>query len=138
MRAFVRPIAAASFAVALATPLIRLTKLSATRSAVSMPRAGPSTIATPRAGLNRGAVIDEGLEADRGVDQAEGERGEVEAGDDAVLPGGHDGLRLRVPRGTMASVVRSPARPRSSSSASRTSGSTTIVGSGTSGMFRLS
>ena len=51
-----------------------------------------------RARRNRRAVLDHGLEADRGVDQAEGERGKIEAGDDALLPGGHHGLRLEVAR----------------------------------------
>ena len=48
--------------------------------------------------LNRRAVLGESLEADRRVDQAEGERGEIEAGDDALLSGGHHGLRLEVAR----------------------------------------
>ena len=47
---------------------------------------------------NRRAVLGESLEADRRVDQAESERGEIEAGDDALLSGGHHGLRLEVAR----------------------------------------
>ena len=79
-----------SRAVALAIPLSRLTKLSATRSAVSTPRAGPSIDRDARAGATSRAVGERTLEADRRVDEAEGERGEIEAGDDALLPRSHD------------------------------------------------
>ena len=48
MRALVCATAATSRAVAVAIPLRRLRKFSATRSAVSMPRAGPSIVATSR------------------------------------------------------------------------------------------
>ena len=71
-------------------PLSRLTKLSAMRSAVSTPRAGPSTIAIARARRDLGAVGADRLEADRRVDQAESEGGEIEPGDDALLPRSHD------------------------------------------------
>ena len=57
MRAVVwRPTAAESLAVALAIPLRRLTKLSATRSAVSTPRAGPSIVAMRAPARDRCAV----------------------------------------------------------------------------------
>ena len=44
-------------------------------------------------------------------------RGQIEPGDDAVLARRHHGLGRSTAAGTMASVVMSPARPRSSSSA---------------------
>ncbi len=65
---------------------------------------------------------------DRRIDQAEGEHGEVEARRRRRLAGDEPRRRLRASAGTMASVVRSPARPRSSSSVARTSGSIMMAG----------
>jgi hypothetical protein len=60
MRALVCATAVDSFAVALAIPLSRLTKLSATRSADRMPCAGPSiaAIIAPGATVAPSAMID--------------------------------------------------------------------------------
>ena len=66
---------------------------------------------------------------DRRIDQLEGEPGQVEAGDNAGLAG-HKKCRGAVACRHDASVVRSPARPRSSSKATRTSGSIMMGGRG--------
>ena len=89
---------AASLAVALATPLIRLTKIERDPLGRQHAPRRPFDQRDASARLNRRAVLGESLEADRRVDQAEGERGEIEAGDDALLSGGHHGLRLEVAR----------------------------------------
>ena len=56
---------------------------------------------------------------DRGIEQREGPRRQLEAGDAAGAAGHDAAARPLSPAGTIASVVRSPARPRSSASARR-------------------
>ena len=117
-------------AVAEATPLSRQRKLSATRSAVRMPRAGPRSRATVSPGATRAPSGRSIVEDDRGIDQAERQRRQIEPGDDAGLARDDAPSSSRRSAGAIASVVMSPARPRSSSSAARTIGSIRIVGRG--------
>ncbi len=72
------------------------------------------------------AVLAHTVEPDRRVDQPEGERGQIQAGDRAGLAGDEGGLAW-VRGGISASEVMSPARPRSSSRAARTSGSSSTA-----------
>ena len=100
MRALWPFTASTSVAVAVATPLRWPRKFSATRSAVSMPRAGPAIDGDAVARLDAAAVRPLDPDLDRRIDQAEGKRGRIEAGDDAGLArhqrrlgpqrGGHD------------------------------------------------
>ena len=86
-----RATAATSRAVALAMPLSRLTKLSATRSADSMPRAGPSIVATIVAGRDARAVgHDPTVTPIAGSMRRKASAASVEAGDDAGLARRHD------------------------------------------------
>ena len=84
--------------VAVATPLRWQRKFSAMRSAVSMPRAGPAIVAMRSPGTTVAPSGRCDLDRDRGIDQAEGEQGEVEAGHDARLARDQRGRGLRVGR----------------------------------------
>ena len=121
--------AATMAAVADAMPLSRQRKFSATRSAVRMPRAGPETRAMVSPGADRAAVGLFDVERDARIEQREGEPREIEAGDHAGLAGDQR-RRDRAAGGAIASVVMSPARPRSSSRAARTIGSIRVRGRG--------
>ena len=85
-----------------------------------------------RARLQHAAVRARHAEADRRIQRAERQPRQVQ-------PGQHASWRATrrvsawASAGTMASVVKSPARPRSSSSAARTTGSSITSGSGGTG-----
>src|SRR5690349_5613144 len=120
--ALVPAIASASARVAVATPDIRLNKLSAVRSAASTPRARPAMRATTsprntrvpsahrRSIRNAGSISSKARSA---------------ASSPATTPGWRAAMAASTvaSSGTTASVVMSPARPRSSSKAARTIGS---------------
>src|SRR6516165_11654775 len=120
--ALVPAIASASLRVAVAMPDMRQRKLSAVRSAASTPRALPVMWATtsPRAipapSARRRSMRNPGSASSK-------------ASSAASSPASTLGWRATIsasataPRGTIASVVMSPARPRSSISAARTIGS---------------
>ena len=95
MRALWPRTASTSVPVAVATPLRCPRKLSATRSAVSMPRAGPAMTAMPIARFQPRAVGPLDADLDRGIDQAEGECRHVETGHDAGLARHQGGLGPR-------------------------------------------
>ena len=90
---------------------------------MSRARAGPRDRGERRPRLDVLAVRGAGHHLDRGIEQREGGERGVQARHPAGGAGDDRGLGRAGPRAAMASLVRSPARPRSSSSARRTSGS---------------
>ena len=74
-------------------PESRPMRLSASRSPVSTPRAGPSTLGD-RLGLDLGSLVNQRLEADAELGEHRGR--DLEAADDSRLLREHDGLAGRV------------------------------------------
>ena len=81
-------------------------------------------------GLDRGSRRAADRDPDGRVEQAKGERCRLGSGDRAGLAGDDATARNEHPAGSSAALVMSPARPRSSSRAARTIGSTSRVGTG--------
>ena len=114
--------ASTSAAVAVATPERWPRKFSATRSAVRMARAGPADggqqSRPPRPRCRPAAATSK---VSGGIDQPEGGLGGDQAGDAAGLARHQSCRGLSGRREWSVRMVMSPARPRSSSSAARTS-----------------
>src|SRR5659263_734237 len=127
MRACVCATAAARCAVAVATPLRWPRRLSATRSPVRRARVGPATSRTTSPGATASP-------SPRTTSTRTAGSSICQASQPTSTPGITPGCRAttrnvdRWSAGTMLFVVRSPAAPRSSASAWRTSGSSRVVG----------
>src|ERR1700722_9913467 len=116
-------------AVAVAIPLRRHRKFSATRSAVKIPRAGPAMEAITSPGATAAPSLRSRRISMPGSISWRAIRARSRPATTPVWRATRS-VVARWPAGTMASVVRSPARPRSSSSAMRTKGSIMMGGRG--------
>src|ERR1700733_801440 len=116
-------------AVAVAIPLMRHRKFNANRSAVKIPRAGPAMVAITSPGATAAPSLRSRRISMAGSISWKASRARSRPATTPVWRATRS-VVARWPAGTMASVVRSPARPRSSSSAMRTKGSIMMGGRG--------
>ena len=102
-------------------------KFSAVRSAVRMPRAGPRITAIRSPGASR---LPSARSTITSIAGSISRNAAAAKSSPATTPAWRaiSAVSVRALAGTIASVVRSPARPRSSSSAARTEGSTMMAG----------
>ena len=126
--AWVCAIASAMVAVPVATPDRCPRKFSATRSPLSRPRAGPEMVPITVPGWTRLPSGSRSEMTIRGSTSSQARRAQSVP---AMTPGSRETSATRAVSSApmVESLVRSPARPRSSSSAARTSGSITMRGS---------
>ena len=118
-------------AVAVATPLRWHRKFSAVRSAVSTPRVGPRMVAMTSPGCT---ALPSGHPGRTSIPGSINSNASFARSRPEITPAcrATSAVVTRWPGGTMASVVMSPARPRSSSKAARTIGSSITRGNGSS------